>query len=102
MNPGRALQACILALAIGPVHAQMYKCVDEKGRISYSEQPLPGCKGGKVDIRPLPPVGGKAATQSEDIKGQEADFRRRKLERAQADAKERAAREQEFAARAPL
>ena len=99
MNPGRALSACILAFAVGPGYAEMYKCVDERGVVSYSEQPRPGCKGGKVDNRPIPPAGGKAETQSEDIKGQEADFRRRQLERAEADTKERAAREKELAAR---
>jgi hypothetical protein len=55
----------------------MYKCVDQKGVTHYTDAPLPGCKGGEVDIGPAP----------------SADFRRRQNERAQAEASLRAALE---------
>ena len=99
MNLARALPACILACAVGLAHAQIYKCVDERGVVSYSELPRPGCKGGKIDIRPIPPVGGKVTAPGNDIQEQEADFRRRNLERAEAESKDRAAREREQTAR---
>ena len=35
--------AVLLAFSI-PAHAQMYKCVDERGVTRYSDKPMPGCK----------------------------------------------------------
>ena len=32
-----------LALAL-PAHAQLTKCVDERGRVHYTDKPIPGCK----------------------------------------------------------
>ena len=71
----------------------MYKCVDERGVTHYTDKPRPDCKGGKVDIRPIPPVSGKAAAGSRDVAGQDADFKRRQIEREQAEAKEKRALE---------
>ncbi len=72
----------------------MYKCVDSKGVTHYTDAPLPGCKGGEVDIGPLPSVSGaQPARRDEDFARQEADFRRRQNERAQAEASLRAALE---------
>lgn len=71
--------------------AQMYKCVDERGVTSYSDQPRPGCKGGKVDIQPIPSVSGKTAAPGGSIASQDADFKRRQIEREQADAQEKTA-----------
>jgi len=88
-----ALAAVFSALLI-PVpsaHAQMYKCVDERGVTHYTDKPRPGCKGGPVDIRPIPPVSGKAAPRSSDLAGQDADFKRRQIEREQAEAQDKAA-----------
>lgn len=42
-----AAALCLLALAL-PVHAQMYKCVDERGRTLYSDKPIPNCKAQKT------------------------------------------------------
>lgn len=39
--------AALLAVSL-PVQAQLYKCVDERGRTHYTDKPLPGCKGGAV------------------------------------------------------
>jgi hypothetical protein len=72
-------------------HAQMYKCVDERGVTTYSDKPRPGCKGGAVDIRPSPPLSGQVQPRSEDLAGEDAAFRRRQLERERAGAKEQAA-----------
>ena len=35
--------AVLLAFSI-PAQAQMYKCVDEGGKIRYTDKPIPGCK----------------------------------------------------------
>ena len=70
------------ALASG----QMYKCVDEQGVTSYSDSPRPGCKGRKVDIQPIPPVSGKTAARKSDVARQDAEFKRRQIERQDAEA----------------
>jgi hypothetical protein len=82
----------VLALLLSmPCAAQMYKCVDKKGVTHYTDAPLPGCKGGEVDIGPLPSVSGaQTPRREEDFARQEADFRRRQNERAQAEASLRA------------
>jgi len=46
--------AVLLAFSI-PAQAQMYKCVDEKGKTRYSDKPVPGCKAqSKLAAPPLP------------------------------------------------
>jgi hypothetical protein len=74
--------------------AQMYKCVDERGVTHYTEHPLPNCKGGKVGIQAIPPVGGQVKPGARDLQQQDRDFRRRRIEQEQAAQKEatRAAR----------
>jgi len=78
----------ILLLAVpGAAWAQMYKCVDEKGVTHYSDKPRPGCKGGPVDIRSIPSLSGsEPAAPKQDLRQQDAEFKRRQLERAEAEA----------------
>ena len=47
----KALLLTILLLASGPAAAQLFKCVDAKGRTHYTDKPLPGCKGQET-LRP--------------------------------------------------
>src|SRR5438874_2096605 len=49
-----ALLASLL-LAAPPVEAQMYKCVDARGKTQYSDKPIPGCKNTTTVERPPPP-----------------------------------------------
>jgi hypothetical protein len=86
----RWLLAAALAAA-GPAAAQMYKCVDARGVTHYADKPTPGCANAAVDIRPSAPISGRLAAPAQDTAQQEADFRRRQLERGEA---ERAAQEQ--------
>lgn len=72
----------------------MYKCVDAQGRTHYADQPTPGCSNAKVDIRPSAPLSGGLAAPPEDTARQEADFRRRQMEREQAEQAARAERAQ--------
>lgn len=60
------------------VHAQMYKCVDERGATRYADQPGPGCKA--TDIRASPPISGQLRERRSDFATQDADFKRRHLE----------------------
>jgi hypothetical protein len=92
------LAAAFLLVAAFPAAAQMYKCVDERGVTHYSDKPRPGCKGGPVDIQAIPSVSGQG-TQSRpaNLPQQDADFKRRQIEREQTEAKAKAALDQRCA-----
>jgi hypothetical protein len=77
--------AAIALLATASAHAQMYKCVDERGTTHYTDKPGPECKGGKVDIRPAPPISGKLEERKEDLGAAERDFRQRQVDQAHQD-----------------
>lgn len=82
-----------------PAWAQMYKCVDERGVTHYSDQPRPGCKGGKVEIQASPPISGSVQPPpaAEDLARQNADFRRRQIEREQIETSDKTALEERCA-----
>lgn len=97
----RLLIASLLVLAL-PAAAAMYKWVDEKGITHYSESPPPeGTQAKKLDLpdtsAPNAPPG--RAETPEDWKGREIDFRRRMLQKQNAEAKEKAASEKSDATR---
>ena len=71
--------------------AQMYKCVDERGVTHYTDSPRAGCKGGKVDIQPIPSLSGRTAAPSGSIAERDAEFKRRQIEREQTEAQEKTA-----------
>jgi hypothetical protein len=83
--------AALLVLAL-PAQAQMYKCVDEEGKVNYRDQSGPGCK--PVDIRASPPMSGSLQRPTEDLATRDAQLRRRQLERDDAAAKDRVALEE--------
>jgi len=87
----------ILLLLLFPLcaQAQMYKCVDERGKIQYTDKPQAGCK--EAAIKPSPPISGEVRPRQEDFTGADAAFKRRQLEREARDAKERNALEQRCA-----
>ena len=98
---GRALALACAAVAITASAQTMYKWVDEKGTTHFSEHPPPdGKKAQKVEPKVTPPSS-EAATRKEDPKTwktQDAEFRKRQIERNQrdqADARGRAQREAE-------
>jgi len=49
----------LLALAL-PAQAQMYKCVDARGKTQYSDKPIPGCRTEKTIAAPPPPAAAPA------------------------------------------
>lgn len=83
----RRLAAAALIALSGPAYAQMYKCVDERGVTRYTDEPRAGCKA--VEIRGSPPISGPIRAPDGDLGRQEAEFRRRQLERERAAANER-------------
>jgi Domain of unknown function (DUF4124) len=95
--PARPLLFGLLLLVPLVGQAQMYKCVDERGVTHYTDKPRPDCKGGKVDIRPIPSLSGQAAPPSGDVATQDAEFKRRQIEGAQSQEREKAALDQRCA-----
>ena len=83
----RALLLAALCTAGSAGAAPVYKCVDAKGVTQYSEKPVPGCRGTEVDIQPLPPPSGAERPESRDLAEQERGFKRRQIEREEADKK---------------
>lgn len=85
--------ASLLLVLPQPGQAQMYKCVDERGVTTYTDGPRPGCKGRDVDIRGQQPISGDLQEGKSDLAREEADFRRRQIQRDREEAKEQAALE---------
>ena len=83
------LVGILLLAAACPVQAQMYKCTNERGVVQYTDKPSPGCK--EVQIRASPPISGSLQAPSEDLARQEAEFRKRQLDRDQNVSQEREA-----------
>ena len=70
--------AALLALALaGAAQAQIYRWTDEKGRVHYGEQPPAGAGTSTVK----PPAPSAAPERREDLKVQDAEFKRRQVER---------------------
>ena len=69
----------------------MYKCVTERGVTSYADKPGPGCK--QVDIRGSPPITGRVQDGKRDGAQDDADFKRRQIERERAESAEKRAQE---------
>lgn len=65
-----------------PLSAGMYKWVDEKGVTHYSETPPPGRKGQQIQTPPASPTPAESPSTWEE---KELDFRRRSIEREQAE-----------------
>lgn len=89
MSAKKAVALGVLLATVTAAHGQMYKCVDERGVTHYTDKPRPGCKGGPVDIQPSPPVGQAAPARPADLSRQDADFKRRQIEREQAETREK-------------
>jgi Domain of unknown function (DUF4124) len=89
-----ARAALVLALAAPAAAAEMYKCVDARGVTHYADKPTPGCQNTALDIQASPPLSGALAPPAESTAQQEADFRRRRLERDEAESAEQAERTQ--------
>lgn len=80
----RLVLAVMLALAIPAASAQVYKWVDEKGRVHYGEKPPAGAKSSTV----RPPTAPSGPAKAQDLQSQELDFRRRQIKKGEDDAKE--------------
>lgn len=67
------IAALLLALAV-PAYADMYKCVDARGKIQYSDKPMPGCRAEKAleaparnaAVAPAPKLAARASARGKD------------------------------------
>ncbi|MDA0225406.1 MAG: DUF4124 domain-containing protein [Proteobacteria bacterium] len=93
------LLGSVLVVYVPWAGAQMIKCVDARGVTHYTDKPQPGCRGGAVNIKPIPSLSGAGkAPAAKDDQATEQAFRRRQIERStrdEKDAKERLAREKQ-------
>lgn len=56
----RVILLALLLTAPPAAFAQLYKCVDARGKTQYSDKPLPGCKAAAVRGEPRPAPAAKA------------------------------------------
>lgn len=75
----------VLALAVVPAQAQLLKCIGKDGRVEYASQCPPGTKEQQTGIRNVPST---AAPKQPTLAEQEAEFRKRRAEQAEAQAKQ--------------
>jgi hypothetical protein len=88
----------VLAVAASwPAAAALYKWVDEKGVTHYSEQPPPDRKATRLELPSEPSAPGSGSP--ENWKQREIEFRKRHIEKEQADEKQKAASERNDAMR---
>ena len=74
-------------------HAQVYRWVDEQGKVHYGERPPSGAKASPVQDKLAAPPGAPAPKAAPDASQQERDFQRRRMEREQKEAREQQAAE---------
>jgi hypothetical protein len=86
----RAIPLAVL-LAAATAHAQVYRWVDEQGKVHYGERPPSGAKAAPVENRLATPPGAPAPKAAPDASQQERDFQRRRMEREQQEAREQKA-----------
>jgi hypothetical protein len=79
------LKVCVLWSLLVPANAQVYKWVDERGVTHYGERAPQGGKAEELEQRMARPVPGKAVQRN--WKEQDLEFRRRRIETGQTDAK---------------
>lgn len=80
-------------LAASAAHAQVYRWVDEQGKVHYGERPPSGAKANPVQDKLAAPPGAPAPKAAPDASQQERDFQRRRMEREQQEASEQKAAE---------
>jgi hypothetical protein len=95
---------CGFALLFGAqAHAQVYKCVDAKGKTVYSQSPCPAnTKSKTLEANPTPPAPASAAAPSSsapakgpaDPRKADAEFKKRQLEEQEAKKKAAASNEE--------
>lgn len=83
--------AFLVLLAPVAAHGQLLKCVGKDGKVEYAAQCPPGTKELQTGIKSVPKAAAPGgAPQQKSLAEREADFRKRRLEGAEAQKKEEA------------
>ncbi len=83
------LKICVLWALLVPAIAQVYKWVDEKGVTHYGERPPQGKKAKEVEQRLANPGPAPGKEGQPGWKEQDLEFRRRRIEAEQTEAKDK-------------
>lgn len=78
------LVALVLALTVPAVSAQVYKWVDERGRVQYGDKPPAGVNATPIEPPPAPQG---QPRPPEDLAAKEAEFRRRQIQKREEEEK---------------
>lgn len=92
-DPVKAAIAILVLLAPIAAHGQLLKCIGTDGRVEYASDCPPGTKEVQTGIRSTregPSSSGSASSQQKSIAEQEAAFRKRQMESAEAQKKDAA------------
>jgi hypothetical protein len=81
------LKVCVLWALLIPATAQVYKWVDETGVTHYGERPPQGKKAQEVEQHLANPAPAPGTAAQPGWKEQDLEFRRRRIEAEQAEAK---------------
>ncbi|TCV90127.1 DUF4124 domain-containing protein [Sulfurirhabdus autotrophica] len=88
----KLLLPLLLSLMVGSAYGGVYKWVDSKGEVHYGDQPPPSNKTQKLNIdTPAPSASSAADTKASPAKtmnDKEVDFRKRRVEAAEAQKKQ--------------
>ncbi len=85
----------ILLLMASPAHAQLYKWVDEQGKVHYSDQPPSGKAKSESTLNiPTQPGAASSPDSSKSWQEKELDFQKRKTSAAEAEAKKQKAEQE--------
>jgi hypothetical protein len=92
----------VLALAAGSVSAEICKYKDANGRTQYSDNPPPGVKcEGTIRSAPSAPSGvGDASAGPKSYQEREMEFRKRRLDKEEAEKKAQIEKDQQAAKKA--
>jgi hypothetical protein len=95
-TPYSVLAALLLCSAITATSGEVYRWVDDQGRVQYSDQPPAGAKIQK--ITPKPSSGAQPKSGPKSYQEQDQEFRKRRVEEAES-AKKQADTEREAKAK---
>lgn len=95
MLPRLPICLCLTLLALNALaQGGLYKWVDEKGVVHYSDMPPAGKSGKQLNVAPQPPLEGPSRPRSWQEQQQDANERRHREEKAQQE-QQKAAQEAE-------
>ena len=81
----QGLVALMLALALSAASAQVFKWVDENGRVHYGEKPPPGTKANAMKT---PAAAPNSPAAPQDVQSQEREFRGRQIKKKEDEARQ--------------